>query len=122
MFKINVLRMLMTGRAKEYCDLWEADRDRTEAAKSYEELLNKVKDNARRRKLDSTVKEKVQQGRDPMDVGTVGGYSWEEPCYDQDGVYAIGFRARRQRQRRMLQLRCHGAFLKRMPAAQRGQR
>ncbi len=36
--------MLMTGKAKEYFDLWEADRRTTYAAKSYEELLSKVKD------------------------------------------------------------------------------
>ena len=54
-FKINALRMLMTGKAKEYFDLWEADQDPTNAAKTYVELLNKVKDYARRRKLDTTV-------------------------------------------------------------------
>ncbi len=77
-FKLNVLRMPITGKAKEYFDLWEADRDPTEAAKSYEELLNKVKDYARRRKLDTSVKEKIQQGGDPMDVGAVGGCTREE--------------------------------------------
>ena len=60
-FKINALRMLMTGKAKEYFDLWEADRDFTEAAKSYEELLNKAKDYARRRKLDASAKQRMQQ-------------------------------------------------------------
>mgnify|MGYP003349288641 CR=1 FL=1 len=40
-FKMNALRMLMTGKAKEYFDMWEADRDPTDAGKSYEELLNK---------------------------------------------------------------------------------
>ena len=43
-FKINALRMLMTGKAKEYFDLWEADRDPTDAAKTYNELLGKVTD------------------------------------------------------------------------------
>ncbi len=57
----------MTGKAKEYFDLWEADRDTTatDAAKSYEEFLAKVKDYSRRRKLDSSVKEKMQHGGDP---------------------------------------------------------
>ncbi len=59
-FKIIVSRMLMTGKAKEYFDLWEADRDTADAAKSYEELLAKIKDYSRRRKLDSSVKEKMQ--------------------------------------------------------------
>jgi hypothetical protein len=67
-FKINTLRMLMIGQAKEYFHFWEADRDPTDAAKTYEGLSNKVKDYARRRKLDSTAKEKVQHGGDPMDV------------------------------------------------------
>jgi hypothetical protein len=54
-FEINALRMLMAGKAKEYCDLWEGDRDTTDAAKSYEELLNNAKDYARRRKLENAV-------------------------------------------------------------------
>ncbi len=41
--KVNALRMLMTGKAKDYFDLWEADRDNAGPAKSYEELLTKVK-------------------------------------------------------------------------------
>ncbi len=44
MFKINALRILMAGKAKEFVDLWEAGRDTTDKAKSYEELLTKVKD------------------------------------------------------------------------------
>ena len=55
-------------------------------------MLNKVKDYARRCKLDTTAKERMQQGGDPMDVGAVGGWSWED--YDQDGVYAIGFKGK----------------------------
>ena len=53
-FKINTLPMLMTGKAKEYFDIWEADRDPTDSGKNYEDLLAKVKDYARRRKLDSS--------------------------------------------------------------------
>ncbi len=56
-FKINALRMLMTGKATEYFALWEADRETSDAAKSYGELLSKVKDHSRRRKLDSSAKE-----------------------------------------------------------------
>ncbi len=73
-FKINALRMLMTGKAKEYLDLWEADHDPTNAKKAYAELLNKVKGYARRRKLDTNAKERMQHGGDPMDVGTVTGW------------------------------------------------
>ncbi len=61
-FKINALRIMTTGKAKEYFDLWEADRDTTDVAKSYEELLARVKKYSRRRKMDSTVTEKMQHG------------------------------------------------------------
>ncbi len=84
--------MLMAGNTEEYFDLWEAYHDPTNAKKTYEELFNKVKDYARRRTLDATAKEKMQQGGDPMDVVAVGGWSWED--YDPDGVYAIGFKGK----------------------------
>ncbi len=42
-FKINALRMLMSGKATEYFDFWEADHVPTNAKKTYEELLNRVK-------------------------------------------------------------------------------
>jgi hypothetical protein len=62
-FKINALRILMTGKAKE------GDRDTTDAEKSYEELLNEVKDYAWKRKLDTTAQKNMLHGGDPMDVG-----------------------------------------------------
>ncbi len=99
-FKINTLRMLMTGKAKEYFDVWEADRDAVGAAKSYEELLAKVKDYSRWRKLDISVKAKMQHGGDPMDVGAVGGYSWYGDVFGDvygdapEDVYAVGLKGR----------------------------
>ncbi len=85
----------MAGKAKEYFDLWEADRDTADPGTSYEELFRKVKGYARKRKLDSSAKEKMQHGGDPMDVGAVGGWSWcgdVSGGYDQgDGVCAFGF-------------------------------
>ncbi len=65
-YKINALRMLMVGKSKEHFDLWEADRDHADAAKSHMELLNKVKDYARKRKLDSAVQKNTQSGSDHM--------------------------------------------------------
>ena len=59
----------MVGKAKEYFDSWEADRDTTDLAKSYEELLTQVKDYSRRRQLDSSAKEKMQRGVEPMHLG-----------------------------------------------------
>jgi hypothetical protein len=96
-FKINALRMLMTGKAKEYFDLWEADRDTADAAKSHEELFAKVKEYARRRKLDSPVKKKMHHGGDPMDVVEVSGWCWYggvsgDVYRDVSGeLYAVGF-------------------------------
>jgi hypothetical protein len=75
-FRINALRMLMAGNAKEFVGLWLADHDTTDQAKSYHERLTQVKDYLRRRHLDSSVKEKMQHGGDPVDLGTVGGRSW----------------------------------------------
>ena len=39
--------------------MWEADHDPTNAKKTYEELLNKVKHYARRRTLDANAKERM---------------------------------------------------------------
>jgi hypothetical protein len=75
--------------------MWEANKGHTDPSKSYEELLAKVKDFSRKRKLDSSAKEKRQHGGDPMDVGAVGGWNCNDDTgggYDQgDGVYAFGF-------------------------------
>ncbi len=59
-FKINALCMHVAGKVKEYLEIWETDRDTTDIAKSNEELLSKVEAYARRRKLDSSAKEKLQ--------------------------------------------------------------
>ena len=45
--------------------MWEADREPTNAKMTYEELLIKVKDYARRRKLDNTAKERNRQEETP---------------------------------------------------------
>ncbi len=87
-FKINALRMLMTEKAKEYFDLRDGDRFTADAAKSYEELMNKVKDYARRRKLDTAAQETMRCGGDPMDVGAACGhwdYNWEESARRRSG-------------------------------------
>ena len=90
-FKLDALRTLTAGKAREYFDLWEDDRDNVDAAKSFMELLNKLKDFARRRKLDTVAQKNIQQGGDPMDVGAVTG--WGVPGVyddDHDGVCAVG--------------------------------
>ncbi len=80
--KINALRMLTIGNSKEYFDLWEADRDHADAAKSCVELLNKVKDYPRERRSDSTAQKNAQRGSDPMDVGAAQGIWSKYHCGD----------------------------------------
>ncbi len=68
-------------------------------SKLSEELLAKVKDYSRRRRLDSSAKQqKTQHGEDPMDVGAVGGWSWNDDmgggCDQGGGVYAFGFKGK----------------------------
>ncbi len=65
----------MAGKAKEYFDLPQADRDATDAAKRPEDLLGKVNDYSGRRKLDSSAKEKMQ---------LVGCWNWSD---DVSGRY-----------------------------------
>ncbi len=55
----------MAGKAKEYFDLWEEDRSTTDLGKSYDELLTKVKDYSRRRKLDRSAQEKCSTEENP---------------------------------------------------------
>ncbi len=89
-FKINGLRMLMTGKAKEYFVLWEGDRDTTTAAKSDGDLLNKVTDYARRRKLGATAQKNTRHGEAPVDVGAARDhwdYNWDEDEIDAVGYY-----------------------------------
>ena len=76
-FQINVLRMLTTGKVREYFDLWGGGSDKTDAAKSFMDLLNKFKDFERRRKLDTAAQQNIQHGIDPTDVGAVS--CWINP-------------------------------------------
>ena len=93
--KINALRTLATGKAREYFDLWEGDCGKVDAAKSFAELLSKLKDCARRRKLDTAAQKNIQQGGDSMDVGAAAG--WGVPGVyddDHDGVCAVGVKGK----------------------------
>ncbi len=75
-FKINALRMLMM-EGQGVFRLVEADRDHADPAKSFEELLNKAQDYARKRNLDNTAQKNTQHGGDSMDVGAAQG-DWSE--------------------------------------------
>ena len=117
-FKINALRMLMTGKAKEYFDLWEAHREPTDAAKSYEELLHKVKDHARKRRLGTSVHKTMQRGGDPMDAGEVQdwhrhhicGGEWEEYEIGAIGYYKGKGKGEQRQRERLFKLRVSLAF------------
>ncbi len=57
----------MTDKAKEYFDFWEADRDRTDPGKSYEELLAKeVAQSARAPKPGPGTGSTIEQPRVPL--------------------------------------------------------
>ena len=80
-YKLTALKAMLTGKALEYAELWEADLDKVDEEKAYDELLNKVREYGRKKKLDSSARTAVQQGSDPMDVGQVRGdeqgQSWD---------------------------------------------
>ncbi len=66
LFNINALRMLMTGNTSTFGRRTATPPTRRRPTRA---PPHKDKDYARRRKLDITAKERMQQGGDPMDVG-----------------------------------------------------
>ncbi len=69
------------------------NRDHTDPEKSFEELLNKAKDYARKRKLDNTAQKNAQHGGDPVDVGVAQG-DWSEHyngASGKDDTGAVGY-------------------------------
>ena len=68
LYKFTALRMMMTGKAADHFEMWQAETDDDE--KGFGRLLDKVRDYARRRKLDDVAKKAVSGGRD-MDCGGV---------------------------------------------------
>ena len=67
---------MMVGRAKDHFERWQAD-EYGETDTGFRNILNKVKDYARRRKLDSSAK--GQDVRD-MDIGDVGEKDKHKQC------------------------------------------
>ena len=53
----------------------------------FDQLLAKVKDYARRKKLDTVVMQNVKQGNDPMDIDKVGGGRREDHDHGHDHSY-----------------------------------
>ena len=77
-FKVSALRTMLTGQAKVYFDIWETSHDNTDVEKSSNEIIAKIMDYAREKKLD----EQAMTGHAPMDVGEVGEEEWEQ---DEEG-------------------------------------
>ena len=75
-FKITALKQMMIGRAKYHFDLWQADLG--EDDESFTTLLDKVRDHAKRKKLDGAVSRTSAGGHDAMDVGEVA-ENWGDP-------------------------------------------
>ena len=63
--EINALKILLTGRSREYFDMWEADGDPLDSTKKYDGLLNRVKDEAGKRRIDGHVTKVIGTGGDP---------------------------------------------------------
>ena len=83
-YKMNALKSLMVGRSKDFFEIWETEGNATYDEDFFREVLAKAKDYARRKKLDSAVKQNVQKGSDPMDIGYAGS------DFDEQYVQAVG--------------------------------
>ena len=59
----------MVGKAREHFEIWEAEH-REDDDGGYQLILDKIKDYARRKKLDHSA---VRSGSNDMDVGEVNG-------------------------------------------------
>jgi hypothetical protein len=83
LFKVTALRLMMVGRAKELFEIREAEHD-TDEYGGFNDILNNVRDYARKEKLDHNVSKK-----DDMDCNQVAGgtsYFHEEWSWDLDAV------------------------------------
>ena len=67
----------MVGRAKDQFEIWE-ESVRDDEEDSWNELLNRVHDDATRRRLEAN----LTKDKDAMDVGEVGGYQPWDPQWD----------------------------------------
>jgi len=70
LYKVTAMKLMMVGRAKENYEIWEADH-KDDPDGGYAKILEKVKDYARKKKLDSVAKKSESTGGDPMDLGKV---------------------------------------------------
>jgi hypothetical protein len=83
LFKVAALRLMLVGRARDLFETWEAEHD-TDEEEGFSELMAKVKDYARKKKLDHV----ATVSKDDMDCNKVGqneqedGWSW----WDIDAV------------------------------------
>jgi len=64
LYKVTALRQLMVGKAIDHFEIWQASI-KPENDQGFRELIGKVKDFARRKRLDQA----VLSGKAPMDIG-----------------------------------------------------
>ena len=67
LYKVTALRLLMVGKAKEHFEIWEADH-KSELDGGFSNILNKIRDYARKKKLDAVATKAESKGADPMDL------------------------------------------------------
>ena len=83
LYKVTALRMMMVGRSKDHFEIWQDESGDDEAG--FEKLLDRVKDYARRRKLDHTAEKRVSGGNDPMIEGATKMNGGEQGCQHHHG-------------------------------------
>ncbi len=88
--------------------------------------MNRVKDFVRRRKSDSSAKEKIQQGGDPMDVGAVDGITRTRTAtrmvFMQVNSKARAKEAKEEKAKESVKIADQPTFLARVPSKIQGQR
>ena len=82
--KVSALKMLMVGMSKTYFDMWESDHTGTQDDTFFNSVLAKAKDYARKKKLDTAIR---QKHGDPMDIGYT---AHPDAAYDEQYVEAVG--------------------------------
>ena len=69
LYRFAAFRMMMVRRSRDHFEMWQAEC--ADDDDGFEKLMGKVKDYARRRKLDDSATKAVQSGHNLMDCGGV---------------------------------------------------
>ena len=90
LYKVTALRYLMVGKSKELFEIWESEYQSDDDG-GFTEILNKVRDYARRKKLDGSVSKAVAANQDMMDCGHL---EEEEEWWYQDDQDEVNYMAK----------------------------